>query len=126
MAEVYLAEDENVSTTVIIYCYAFFLTSSLLSLQENSKSLLQQEAHLLQEAHMKQQEEEEAEEEEEEEEEYEVQQADIIREAASLDDMAKLITVEEVRTSSGLPPLEERLRLTFVPVLLLTCHITFI
>uniref|UniRef100_A0A7N8XHD4 Consortin C-terminal domain-containing protein n=1 Tax=Mastacembelus armatus TaxID=205130 RepID=A0A7N8XHD4_9TELE len=41
-------------------------------------------------------------EEEEEEEEYEVQQADIIRDAASLDDMAKLITVEEISPASGL------------------------
>lgn len=51
---------------------------------------------------MKQQEqvEEEEEEEEEYEYEYEVEQADFIREAASLDDMAKLITIEEVRTSS--------------------------
>lgn len=47
---------------------------------------------------MKQQ--EQGAEEVEEEEEYEVEQADIIREAASLDDMAKLITVEEVSTSS--------------------------
>lgn len=50
---------------------------------------------------MKQQEQdEEWEEEEDEEEEYEVEQVDIIREAASLDDMAKLITVEEVCTLS--------------------------
>lgn len=46
---------------------------------------------------MKQQEEGE-EEEEEEDEVYEEEQTDIIREAASLDDMAKLITVEEVST----------------------------
>lgn len=38
----------------------------------------------------------------EEEEEYEVEQVDIIRQAASLDDMAKLITVEEVSPASGL------------------------
>lgn len=49
---------------------------------------------------MKQQEQAEEEEEDEYEYEYEVEQADIIREAASLDDMAKLITVEEVCTSS--------------------------
>lgn len=52
---------------------------------------------------MKQQEQDEEgkeEEEDEEEYEYEVEQVDIIREAASLDDMAKLITVEEVCTSS--------------------------
>lgn len=35
-------------------------------------------------------------EEEEEEEEYEVEQIDLIRASVSLDDMAKLITVEEV------------------------------
>ncbi len=61
-----------------------------------------QEAHLPQEAHMKQQEQGEEgkdEEEDEEEYEYEVEQVDIIREAASLDNMAKLITVEEVCTS---------------------------
>lgn len=48
---------------------------------------------------MKQQEqdEEEQEEEQEDEDEYEVEQADILREAASLDQMSKLITVEEVR-----------------------------
>lgn len=66
-----------------------------LSLQESSKSPLHQEAHHAQEAHMKQQEHVE----EVEEEEYEVEQADII-EAVSLDDMAKLITVEEVCRSS--------------------------
>lgn len=49
---------------------------------------------------MKQKEQVEEEEEEEYEYEYEVEQADFIREAASLDDMAKLITIEEVRTSS--------------------------
>lgn len=49
---------------------------------------------------MEQQEQEQGEEVEEEEDEYELEQADIIREAASLDYMAKLITVEEVRTSS--------------------------
>lgn len=48
---------------------------------------------------MKQQEQGE-EEVEVEEDEYEEEQTDIIREAATLDDMAKLITVEEVHTSS--------------------------
>lgn len=38
--------------------------------------------------------------EEEDEEDYDVDQADIIREAPSLDEMAKLITVEEVGTLS--------------------------
>lgn len=74
--------------------------------QESNKTCLHQEAHLPQEAQMKQQEQaeegEEGEEEEEEEEEYEVEQVDIIRQAASLDDMAKLITVEEVSPASGL------------------------
>lgn len=51
---------------------------------------------------MKQQEQGEEEEEDEYEYEYEVEQADIIREAASLDDMAKLITVEEVCILSGI------------------------
>uniref|UniRef100_UPI0037E8AA27 consortin n=1 Tax=Semicossyphus pulcher TaxID=241346 RepID=UPI0037E8AA27 len=52
---------------------------------------------------MKQQEQgEEDMEEEEEEEDYDVEQADIIREAAVLDDMAKLITVEELSPASGL------------------------
>ncbi|XP_040893155.1 consortin [Toxotes jaculatrix] len=69
--------------------------------QESSKPCLHQEAQLPQETHIKQQEQRE-EEEEEEEEEYEVEQADIIREAASLDDMAKLITVEEISPASGL------------------------
>ncbi|XP_070762473.1 consortin, partial [Enoplosus armatus] len=71
---------------------------------QSAKTCLHQEAHLPQEAHMKQQEqsEEGMEEEEEEEEEYEVEQVDIIREAASLDDMAKLITVEEMSPASGL------------------------
>ncbi|XP_035008849.2 consortin isoform X1 [Hippoglossus stenolepis] len=58
----------------------------------------QQEVHLTQEANVKQQEQHE----EEEEEEYEVEQADLIREAASLDNMAKLITVEEMSPASGL------------------------
>uniref|UniRef100_A0A3Q1HYJ2 Consortin, connexin sorting protein n=1 Tax=Acanthochromis polyacanthus TaxID=80966 RepID=A0A3Q1HYJ2_9TELE len=79
--------------------------------QESTKTCLHQETHLPQETHMKQEEhveeeeeeeEEEQEEEEEEEEEYEVSQADIIREAPSLDDMAKLITVEEMSPASGL------------------------
>ncbi|KAI3377782.1 hypothetical protein L3Q82_008926, partial [Scortum barcoo] len=63
-----------------------------------------QESHLHQEGHMKEQEqgEEGKEEYEDEEYEYEVEQADIIREAASLDDMAKLITVEETSPASGL------------------------
>ncbi|XP_034536749.1 consortin [Notolabrus celidotus] len=64
---------------------------------------LDQRAHPSQEAHMKQQEQaEEGMEEEEEEEDYEVEQADLIREAVVLDNMAKLITVEEVSPASGL------------------------
>ncbi|XP_051235147.1 consortin isoform X1 [Dicentrarchus labrax] len=70
--------------------------------QDNAKTCLHQEACLPQEAHLKQQEQGEEEEEEEEEYEYELEQADIIREAASLDDMAKLITVEEMSPASGL------------------------
>lgn len=74
--------------------------------QESDKPCLHQEAHLPQEAHMKQQEqhveEKEEEEDDEEYEDYEVDEADIIREAPSLDDMAKLITVEEMSPASGL------------------------
>ncbi|XP_041797578.1 consortin [Chelmon rostratus] len=73
--------------------------------QESTKTSRHQEGHLPHEVHLKQQEqveEEEVEEEEEEEYDYEVEQADIIREAASLDDMAKLITVEEMSPASGL------------------------
>lgn len=68
---------------------------SPLSLQVSCESPLYQEAKLPQEVHMKQQEQAGVDEDY-----YEVEQADIIREAASLDDMAKLITVEEVCTSS--------------------------
>lgn len=53
---------------------------------------------------MKQQEQDEEEGEEwEEEEEYEVEQIDIITGAATLDDMAKLITIQEVCTFSCFP-----------------------
>lgn len=69
-------------------------------MQERSKSPPRQEAHLPPEAYMKQREQGEEEVEEVEEDEYEEEQTDIIREAATLDDMAKLITVEEVRTPS--------------------------
>lgn len=65
--------------------------------------LLQESAHLDQRTHLpleapieQQEQAEEDVEEEEEEEDYELEQADLIREAAVLDDMAKLITVEEV------------------------------
>ncbi|XP_042360701.1 consortin-like [Plectropomus leopardus] len=71
--------------------------------QESTETCLHQEARLPQEAHMKQQDQgEEVKEEEEEEEEYEVEHVDIIAEAATLDDMAKLITVEEISPASGL------------------------
>ncbi|KAG7483299.1 consortin [Solea senegalensis] len=71
--------------------------------QVTTETCLHQEAHLTQEAHVEQTGQEEEEEEEEEEEyEYEVEPADIIREAASLDDMAKLITVEDMSPASGL------------------------
>ncbi|CAJ1048913.1 consortin [Xyrichtys novacula] len=64
---------------------------------------LDRKTHLPHETYMKQQEEAEgAMEEEEEEEDYELEQADLIREAAVLDDMAKLITVEEISPASGL------------------------
>ncbi|XP_076582520.1 consortin isoform X1 [Chaetodon auriga] len=68
--------------------------------QESAETCHYQEVHLPHEVHMKLQ--EQGEEEEEEEYDYEVEQADIIREAASLDDMAKLITVEETSPASGL------------------------
>ncbi|KAM9409237.1 consortin [Pholidichthys leucotaenia] len=62
-----------------------------------------QEAHHSQEADMKQQEQPaEVKEEEEVEEDYDPDQADIIREAPSLDAMAKLITVEEISPATGL------------------------
>lgn len=66
-------------------------------MQESSESFVEQEASL-----PPQQEQEDLDEEE-----YELEDADIIREASSLDDMAKLITVEEVCTSPlpGLLPL---------------------
>ncbi|XP_069029844.1 consortin [Embiotoca jacksoni] len=70
--------------------------------QESAKTCLHQEAHLPPEAHINQQEQCVEEEEEEEEEEYEVHQLDILREAHSLDTMAKLISVEETSPTSGL------------------------
>ncbi|KAM6950745.1 consortin isoform 2-T2 [Lycodopsis pacificus] len=73
--------------------------------QESAKTCLHQEAPLPQEAHMQEQS-EEVEEYEEEEEEYddddEVEQVDIVKEASSLDDMAKHITVEQISPASGL------------------------
>lgn len=66
-----------------------------LQLQESPESFVQQEASLPHDDHMKQQEQEDLDEEE-----YELEDADIIREASSLDDLAKLITIEEVCTSS--------------------------
>ncbi|XP_041645254.1 consortin [Cheilinus undulatus] len=70
--------------------------------QESDKTYLEQEAHLPTGAHVKQQKQTEERMEEEEEEEYEVEQADLIREAAVLDNMAKLITIEEMSPASGL------------------------
>lgn len=64
-----------------------------MQLQESSESLV--EASLSPDVHMKQQAQEDLDEEE-----YELEDADIIPEASSLDDLAKLITVEEVCTSS--------------------------
>ncbi|XP_060924827.1 consortin [Limanda limanda] len=72
--------------------------------QESTETCLHQEVHLTQEDHVKQQEQHE----EEKEEEYEVEQADLIREAAPLDDMAKLITVEEMSPASGLVSILKR------------------
>ncbi|KAM6943445.1 consortin [Xenentodon cancila] len=69
---------------------------------QSSKASLHGEVPPPQEAHIKQQEECAEEKEVDEEEDYDVYQADIIREAPSLDDMAKLITVEEISPASGL------------------------
>ncbi|KAK2920351.1 consortin [Channa argus] len=68
--------------------------------KDSAQTCRHQEVHLHQKAPVRQ--EEQSEEEEEEEDEYEVEQADLIREAASLDDMAKLIMVEEISPASGL------------------------
>uniref|UniRef100_A0A3Q3BAS8 Consortin, connexin sorting protein n=2 Tax=Kryptolebias marmoratus TaxID=37003 RepID=A0A3Q3BAS8_KRYMA len=71
--------------------------------QESSTAWLHEETLPPEEAHLKQQEQRSEErEEEEEEEDYEVDQAQLIREAPTLDDMAKLITVEEISPASGL------------------------
>ncbi|XP_068171572.1 consortin isoform X2 [Antennarius striatus] len=70
--------------------------------QEITETCLHQETDLPQDVLiMQQQEWDEEEEEEEQEDEYEMEQADIIREAASLEDIAKLITVE-MSPASGL------------------------
>uniref|UniRef100_A0A3B3IF83 Uncharacterized protein n=2 Tax=Oryzias latipes TaxID=8090 RepID=A0A3B3IF83_ORYLA len=65
--------------------------------QESSETTLHKEAQSYQETLMKMQEQLE-----EDEEEYELDQADLFREAPSLDYMAKLITVEEISPASGL------------------------
>ncbi|XP_030579624.1 consortin [Archocentrus centrarchus] len=70
--------------------------------QESTKASLYQEVPLPHEAYMKQQELYAEMKEVEEEEDYDLDQADIIREAPSLDEMAKLITVEEISPASGL------------------------
>ncbi|KAK5873822.1 hypothetical protein PBY51_018826 [Eleginops maclovinus] len=77
--------------------------------QESAQTCLPQETRLPQEDHIEQQEQAEEEEEyEDEEEEYEVEQIKIISEAASLDDMAKLITVQQVSPASGLVSILKR------------------
>ncbi|XP_034416996.1 consortin isoform X2 [Cyclopterus lumpus] len=94
--------------------------------QESTKTYLLQDARLPQEAHINQQEqqeqseevkeeeEEDEEENEEEDEEYddydEVEQVDIIKEAPSLDGMAKLITVEQRSPAPGLVSILKRRR----------------
>lgn len=70
----------------------------ILLLQESTKASLHHEVTLPHEAHVKQLEPHAEMKEVEEEEDYDLDQADIIREAPSLDAMAKLITVEEVST----------------------------
>ncbi|XP_068597233.1 consortin [Brachionichthys hirsutus] len=84
------------------------------------ETCLHQEEHLPQDVHMKQQQQQQEEEEEEEEEwggeegeeeqedEYEVEQADIIREAASLEEIAKFITVEMSHASGLVSILKKR------------------
>ncbi|XP_061601315.1 consortin [Cololabis saira] len=69
---------------------------------QGSKASLHDEVPPPQEVHIKQRDERGEEREVDEEEDYEVYQADIIREAPSLDDMAKLITIEEISPASGL------------------------
>lgn len=64
-----------------------------LSQQESTKASLHEGVHPNQEAQRQQ---EQFTEEKEVDEDYEVYQAHIIREASTLDDMAKLITIEEV------------------------------
>lgn len=76
----------------------FFLTCSFLWWQDNPSSSLSEETPLPQ-GQGEAGKEEEDEEEEEEEEQYEVEAAPSL-EATSLDDMAKLITVEEVSAAS--------------------------
>ncbi|KAM8894814.1 consortin isoform 2-T2 [Spinachia spinachia] len=75
-------------------------------IQESPKTCLHQETRLPQDALTNQHEQDEVKEDnddEDEQEEYnEVEQVDVIKEASSLDDMAKLITVEEVSPASGL------------------------
>lgn len=67
--------------------------------QQSSTTWLYEETLPPGEAHRWQQE-QRAEKKEEEEEDYEADQADLLREAPSLDHMAKLITVEEVCSST--------------------------
>ncbi|XP_034726164.1 consortin isoform X2 [Etheostoma cragini] len=67
--------------------------------QLHQEALAEEKLH---EETQQEEEEDEEEEEEEEEDEYKINRVDIIREASSLDDMAKLITVEEMSPSSGL------------------------
>ncbi|XP_033931166.1 consortin isoform X1 [Pseudochaenichthys georgianus] len=78
--------------------------------QESTQTGLPQEVRLPQGDRLEEQAEEEEEEEEEEyeEEEYEVEQIKIISEAASLDDMAKLITVQQASPASGLVSILKR------------------
>lgn len=73
------------------------MSCDLFSLQllESSESFVEQEASLPSDDHRRQQEQEDLDEDE-----YDLEDADIIPEASSLDDLAKLITVEEVCASS--------------------------
>ncbi|XP_054625584.1 consortin isoform X2 [Dunckerocampus dactyliophorus] len=66
--------------------------------ESNESSVLQDDGHLPQAARLKH----DNLGNEEEQEDYEVEQCDIIREGATLDDMARLITVEEISPAYGL------------------------
>ncbi|XP_044063729.1 consortin isoform X2 [Siniperca chuatsi] len=95
-------EEEKQKERDSHFCQKALSVETLVSGAEVEVQQLHQEALAGEKLHEDTQEQSEEGLEEEEEEEYEVEQVDIIREAASLDDMAKLITVEEMSPASGL------------------------